>query len=33
MPIEIKNITKDFGDTRALDHVTLTLGIIKFMAF
>jgi ABC-2 type transport system ATP-binding protein len=26
MPIEIKNITKDFGDTRALDHVTLTLG-------
>ncbi len=26
MSIEIKNITKDFGDTRALDQVTLTLG-------
>ncbi len=26
MSIEIKNITKDFGDTRALDHVTLSLG-------
>ncbi|MPM07670.1 Vitamin B12 import ATP-binding protein BtuD [bioreactor metagenome] len=26
MSIEIKNITKDFGDTRALDHVGLSLG-------
>ncbi len=26
MPIEIRNVTKDFGDTRALDNVTLTLG-------
>ena len=26
MSIEIKNITKDFGDTRALDNVTLTFG-------
>lgn len=26
MSIEIKNITKSFGDTCALDHVTLTLG-------
>jgi len=26
MSIEIKNITKDYGDTCALDHVTLTLG-------
>lgn len=25
MSIEIKNMTKDYGDTRALDHVTLTL--------
>lgn len=26
MSIEIKSITKDFGDTRALDNVTLTFG-------
>ena len=26
MSIEIKNITKNFGDTCALDHVSLTLG-------
>lgn len=26
MSIEIKNITKDFGDTRALDEVTLSFG-------
>ena len=26
MSIEIKNITKDFGDARALDNVTLTFG-------
>lgn len=29
MSIEIKNITKNFGDTCALDHVTLTLGYDK----
>lgn len=26
MSIEIKNLTKEFGDTRALDNVTLTFG-------
>lgn len=26
MSIELKNVTKDFGETRALDDVTLTLG-------
>jgi ABC-2 type transport system ATP-binding protein len=25
MSIELQNITKDFGDTRALDHISLTL--------